>query len=119
MGPGDTAGWSQAMDYIPNAAIAMGVGLVVLIWVFLVHMNLSQGPDAHLRFLLDLVRDGKERPGSLLPRGSEPGRWADFGADPVHDAAKRAGNEGKQDCTKQVWREVPLLFATSLRGRGL
>jgi len=43
------------MDHISYSAIAMAIGLLIVIWAFLVHMILRQTPDAHLQFLLDLM----------------------------------------------------------------
>ena len=57
------------MNYIPNSAIAMAIGLLIVIWVFLVHMMMSQAPDTHLKYLFDLMRDGEYGSGSSSPPG--------------------------------------------------
>jgi hypothetical protein len=107
------------MDSVPNSAIAMAVGLLVVIWVFLVHMMMSQEPDAHLQFLLDLMGESEELSKSSPPRGSSPCLPDDnrMVAAPVTAESATVGT--KPDSPQFLGREVPLLFATSLRGRGL
>ncbi len=107
------------MDHIPNSAIAMAIGLLIVIWVFLVHMIVRQAPDSHLPFLLDLTREGEEQPKSSQPRGSSPCPPCDDGMVTPRVTAQSTGGEAKQHSAQHLWREVPLLFATSLRGRGL
>jgi hypothetical protein len=104
------------MDYIPNAAVAMAIGLLIVIWVFLFHMILSQAPDAHLQFFLDLAGAMEERPKSSSPRGSSPCLPDDHAMETSQATGRSAEDER---FSQNVWREVPLLFATSLRGRGL
>ena len=111
--------WSAAMDHISYSAIAMAIGLLIVIWVFLMHMILSQAPDAHLRFLLDLMEEMEEQPGSSSPRRSSPSLPDDHGMKTRHVTARSAGDETKQYSVQHIRREVPLLFTTSLRGRGL
>lgn len=60
------------MDYVPNSAIVMATGLLILIWVLLVYMVFSQARDAHLQFLLDLVGAREGRSESPAPSGSPP-----------------------------------------------
>ena len=107
------------MDHITYLAGAVAVGLLVVIWVFLMHMILSQAPDAHLQFLLDLMEVMEEQPGSSSPRGSPPCLPDDHGMKTPHGTARSAGDETNQYFVQYIRREVPLLFTTSLRGRGL
>jgi hypothetical protein len=107
------------MDHISYSAIAMAIGLLIVIWVFLIHMILRQAPDAHLKFLLDLMEVMEEQPGSGSPRRSSSSMPADHGMKTRHVAARSAGDETRQYSVQHVRREVPLLFTTSLRGRGL
>ncbi len=107
------------MDYIPNAAVAMAIGLLIVIWVFLIHMILSQAPDAHLQFFLDLAGAMEERPKSSSPRGSSPCLPDGRAMETSRATGGSAEDETNQRFSQNAWREVPLLFATSLRGRGL
>jgi hypothetical protein len=107
------------MDNIPNSAIVTGIGLLIAIWGFLAHMIISQGPDAHLQFLVELMTDVDEQSGSSNPRGPSPGMPIVDGAIAPHEAARNAANETQSYSLQQIRREVPLLFATSIRGRGM
>jgi hypothetical protein len=107
------------MDPIPNSAIAMAIGLLMVIWAFLVHMIMSQGPDAHLQFLTELMEDAEDRSGSPLPRGLSPCLPLVNGIKTLHEAVEGVGDEVEPRCMQHVRLEVPLLFATSIRGRGL
>jgi hypothetical protein len=107
------------MDQIPNSAIVIAIGLLVIIWGFFFHMIMSQAPDAHLQFLLDLTRDLEEQPKSSPPRGSSPCQPYDGGMVTPHVTVQSPRGEGQQHSAQHVWQEVPLLLATSLRGRGL
>ncbi len=107
------------MDYIPNAAVAMAIGLLIVIWVFLFHMILSQAPDAHLQFFLDLAGAMEDRSKSSSPRGSSPCLPDGHAMEASQATGRSAGDETNERFSQNVWREVPLLFATSLRGRGL
>jgi hypothetical protein len=107
------------MDYIPNSAIMMGIGLLIVIWGFLVHMMMSQGPDAHLQFAVELMRDVEERSGSSPPHGLSPSLPAVNGMRTLHQEAPSPDDESQQRSLHPSRLEVPLLFATSLRGRGL
>jgi hypothetical protein len=69
MGTGDTG---DVMNHIPNSAIAMATGLLIIILVLLVHLMMSQAPGARLQFLLDLLGDGEDRSGSSSPLGPSP-----------------------------------------------
>jgi len=107
------------VDNIPNSAVVMAIGLFVVILLFLVHMMMSQAPDAHLQFLVDLMGEMEEQSKSSPPRGSSPCLPDDNGMVTSHGTARSVADETKQRSSQNVWREVPLLFATSLRGRGL
>jgi hypothetical protein len=112
------------MDYIPNSAIVMAISLLIVIWGFLAYMILSQGTDAHLEFLFRLTREIEERPEDSQPLvspplGSSAGLPALEGAGTLHDAAFCVADETPTYSLYPIKREVPLLFATSIRGRGL
>ena len=107
------------MDPIPNSAIAMAIGLLIVIWAFFVHMIMSQAPDTHLEFFRDLVEAEEEWPESSPPRGSSPCLPFDGGTVTPHEAAQSSRGAAQQECLQPTRLDVPLLFATSLRGRGL
>jgi hypothetical protein len=108
--------WSKTMDQVPSSAVIMATGLLVGIWVFLLHMIMSQAPDKHLRFLLDLTEaSGEGTKGSLLSV-SLPNLPDDPGS---HEVGGSVLYGPSQSSAEHVRWEVPLLFATSLRGRGL
>ena len=48
------------MNYISEPAITIAIVMLIIIWAFLVHMMMSQRPDAHLEFLLDLMGASEE-----------------------------------------------------------
>jgi hypothetical protein len=104
------------MDHVSNSAIVMAIGLFIVIWIFLVHMILSNADDARLRFLLDLMGEMEEQSANSSPRGSSPCLPDDVGMKMPREMARSAGDEPDQH---SAYRFVPLLFATSLRGRGL
>jgi hypothetical protein len=106
------------MDLVPSSAVAMVIGLLTLIWAFLVHMMMSQADDAHLKFLLDLIAE-QEQFKSSPPLGSSP-RLADVDRMRTSHGTARSVVEGaKPQLLQHVWREVPLMFTMSLRGRGM
>ena len=107
------------MDQVPNSAVIMAIGLLIIIWVFLLHMILSQAPDRRLPFLLDLARASEEgSKGSSLP-GLFPPLPGDHVMEASHEAGSSALDGPLQHSAEHARWEVPLLFTTSLRGRGL
>lgn len=60
------------MDYIPNLAIAMATGLLIVTLVFVVHVIFSRIPDAYLQFLLDLMKSEEELPPCSSAAGTLP-----------------------------------------------
>jgi hypothetical protein len=111
--------WSKTMDQVPNSAVIMAIGLLIIIWVFLLHMMVSQAPDEHLRFLLDLNAASEEGSKGSLLRGSPLCLPDDHGMEGLHQAGGSALGGPLQRSAEHVQWEVPLLFTTSLRGRGL
>jgi hypothetical protein len=104
------------MDYIPSTAVTMAIGMVIIIWAFLLHMILNQAPDAHLQFFLDLM-DTREEPSKNSPsRGSSPVLPGNFGTQTPQESAQRQSTLRSAQYGRQ---EVPLLFTALLRGRGL
>jgi hypothetical protein len=59
------------MDTIPYSACVMAMGLLIIVWLFLLHMFWSKARDAHAQFLLDLIitspkgSDGNFKPWSV------------------------------------------------------
>ena len=111
--------WSKTMDQVPNSAVIMAIGLLIIIWVFLLHMIVSQAPDKRLRFLLDLTVASEEGSKGSSLRGSSPWLPDDYGMEASHEAGGSALDGPLQHSAEHVRWEVPLLFTTSLRGRGL
>jgi len=107
------------MDYIPNTAVAMAIGILIIIWAFLLHMILNQAPDAHLRFMLDLMDVRGKQSRNSPPRGSSPSLPGEFEMETSHEAHRSAAHPIQRHSAQCVQREVPLLFTASLRGREL
>ncbi|MFZ0961998.1 MAG: hypothetical protein WAO35_13930 [Terriglobia bacterium] len=107
------------MDHVSYSAIAVAIALLIVIWVFLVRMILSKAPDARLPFLIDLMGEEEDRSASSAPRGPSPCLPGDPGMKTLHEMTRSAGNETKRHSAQHFRPDVPLLFATSLRGRGL
>src|SRR5208283_2752621 len=97
------------MNPIPNSAIAMAIGLLVVIWAFLVHMVMSQADDAHLQFLLNLVAD-EEQPRDSSGTGSFTSVSIDPRMKTSHEAAQRTANAAEPQSLQIAWRKIPLLF---------
>jgi hypothetical protein len=107
------------MEYISNSAIPITIGLLVTIWVFLVHMMMSPAPDARFQFLLDLMGEMEKQSKGSPQRGSSPCLPDANGLGTSHVTPRNTADKTKQQSAQNVWREVPLPIATSLRGRGL
>jgi len=106
------------MNLIPDSAIVMAIGLLVVIWAFLVSMMMSHAEDARLKLLLDLAAEDLQPADS--PRQGSSGRIAESG----RARALAAIDANAQEKTslppfQNAWREVPLMFTMSLRGRGM
>lgn len=105
------------MDHVSYSAIVMAMGLLIVIWVFLVRMIFGNAPDVHLRFLHDLREEGEDRAGSSPPRVSPTCLPGDPGT--KTGMTRSAGNETNQHSAQFFRPDGPLLFTTSLRGRRL
>ena len=106
------------MDLIPNSAVVMAIGLLILILAFLAHMMMSKANDARLRFLLTLFEEDEQFSNSS-PQQPSP-RLSD--ADPKkmsRGASRTAAEAAPMQLLQHVWREVPTMFTMSLRGRGM
>lgn len=107
------------MSQIPNSAVIMAAGLLIVIWVFLLHMIFSQAPDAHLQFFLDLTDVREDGSKGSSPRRSLACSPDDHGMETSPEVGGSAADDARQHFAENIQWEVPLLFATSLRGRGL
>ena len=48
------------MDRIPYSAVALAIGVLIVVWFFLLDMIFSRTPHAHLRILLDVISTNEE-----------------------------------------------------------
>lgn len=48
------------MDRIPYSAVALAIGMLIVVWFFLLDMIFGRTPHAHLRILLDVMSTNRE-----------------------------------------------------------
>jgi hypothetical protein len=97
------------MVYMPETAIAMTLGLLLIICVFVAHTMLSRRSDSRLGFLLDFMRDAEEQSGRPSSVGSSPCPAENTGTEKFLEATTPVGREAKQHVSQRSWWEEPLL----------
>jgi hypothetical protein len=105
------------MVYMPETAIAMTLGLLLIICVFVAHTMLSRRSDSRLGFLLDFMRDAEEQSGRPSSVGSSPCPAENTGTEKFLEATTPVGREAKQHVSQRSWWEEPLLLPTLLPQR--